>query len=210
VIADELSFLHDYYYSSLPISYSKRCLPILSIFTSLLSICYCIFIALIAISDIIYYSAGSETQVRCRVWCIEQSLAAESTSYNSGRHYYDYVPLLFLLVSVVIAEVRDMASYICSNWTKVALICRYVNRASSQHSFCMQKWVSRLLLRCRWKLMKHWDEGMGQCSVLVLHPRKTPPVLARRLLCLPDQKWKVKVPAAVKVGIIEAVRGLIN
>ncbi|PUZ44647.1 hypothetical protein GQ55_8G123200 [Panicum hallii var. hallii] len=188
VIADEHSFLHDYYYSSLPISYSKRCLPILSIFTSLLSICYCIFIASIAISDIIYYSAGSETQVRCRVWCIEQSLAAESTSYNSGRHYYDYVPLLFLLVSVVIAEVRDMASYICSNWTKVALICRYVNRASSQHSFCMQKWV----------------------SLLVLHPRKTPPVLARRLLCLPDQKWKVKVPAAVKVGIIEAVRGLIN
>ncbi|RCV09401.1 hypothetical protein SETIT_2G025000v2 [Setaria italica] len=38
LIANELSFLHDYYYSSLPISYSKCCMPILSIFLSLLTI----------------------------------------------------------------------------------------------------------------------------------------------------------------------------
>lgn len=43
VIAYELTFLHDYYYSSLPISYSKSWLPILSIFISLLSIGYCLF-----------------------------------------------------------------------------------------------------------------------------------------------------------------------
>lgn len=40
VIAYELTFLHDYYYSSLPVSYSKSWLPVLSIFISLLSIGY--------------------------------------------------------------------------------------------------------------------------------------------------------------------------
>ena len=42
VIADELSFIPDYYFSSLPISYSKHWMPIVSVSISLLSITYCI------------------------------------------------------------------------------------------------------------------------------------------------------------------------
>jgi ABC-type transport system involved in cytochrome bd biosynthesis fused ATPase/permease subunit len=45
VIADELSFVHDYYNSSLPISYSKSWLPVLGIIISLFSISYCIVLA---------------------------------------------------------------------------------------------------------------------------------------------------------------------
>ena len=45
VIVDSLSFLHDYYYSSLPISYSKCWLPIVGILISLCSICYCVFVS---------------------------------------------------------------------------------------------------------------------------------------------------------------------
>ncbi|RLN33259.1 hypothetical protein C2845_PM03G18870 [Panicum miliaceum] len=76
-----------------------------------------------------------------------------------GRRYHHLVPLLLVLVLAVAAEFKDMASYICSNWTKVTLICRHVNRASSQHSSPgKKKWVS-LSLRCRCKLiMKQWDE----------------------------------------------------
>lgn len=44
VIADELSFIHDYYYSSLPIYYSHPLLPVLSIVISLYSIGYCLFL----------------------------------------------------------------------------------------------------------------------------------------------------------------------
>uniref|UniRef100_A0A0A9AKH1 Uncharacterized protein n=1 Tax=Arundo donax TaxID=35708 RepID=A0A0A9AKH1_ARUDO len=55
-------------------------------------------------------------------------------------------------------------------------------------------------------MMKHWDGKMGQCSVLMLHLRTTPFVLLRHLLHLPDQKRKTKIPAAVKVCIMDALR----
>lgn len=119
------------------------------------------------------------------------------------------VPLLLVLVLAATAEVRDMVSYICSNWTKVTIICHYTDRNSSSYSLCMQKWVSTLL-RCIWKLMKHWDEKMSQCSLLVPHPKTTPIGLVYCLLRVPDQRRKVKVPEAVKVSIINAVRSLIN
>jgi len=121
------------------------------------------------------------------------------------------VPVFLLLVLVMMAEVRDIASYICSNWTKVALICHLVNRASSQHSSLLKKkWIG-LLLRCKCRLMKHWDEKIGQCSILEIHPRTgTLTVPLKRLLHLPDQKRKVKVPAAVKVCIMEVLRSSRN
>ncbi|RLM85970.1 hypothetical protein C2845_PM04G05270 [Panicum miliaceum] len=73
VIADELSFLHDYYYSSHPISYVKFWLPILGIFISLLSIYYCIvapcFIVMIAAHK------KSRTQIHCWFWCNKAEVA---------------------------------------------------------------------------------------------------------------------------------------
>ncbi|XP_039795778.1 uncharacterized protein LOC120661124 isoform X2 [Panicum virgatum] len=218
LVADELSFLHDYYYSSLPISYSKCFIPIVSIFLSLLTIGYCTFFiclvmdALISLfqNELTFYS--SVPSVQCAVWCIDQGLVSDASYIHLGRQYLDLVSLLFVLVLVVAAEIKDMASYICSNWTKVTLICRHVNRASSpQHSSPgKKKWVN-LLLRCRCKLMKHWDGKMSQCSVLVLPSRRTSPlVLVRRLLPLPDHRKKVKVTAAVKVCIINALRSIIN
>ena len=59
-------FVHDYYYSSIPISYSKCWLPIVGIFISLLSIAYCIFAAMLLIS--IVADAGSYEDHHKRVW----------------------------------------------------------------------------------------------------------------------------------------------
>jgi hypothetical protein len=200
VIADELSFDYDYYYSSLPISYSKCCLPILSIILSILCIGFCLT-ALIGISFLVQ---EIKVQFYCTIWCIKQSLLSNPSYGELGIVYYDIVPVFLLLVLTMTAEVRDMASYICSNWTKVILICRYGNRASSQHYHSVQKWV-KLLLRCRCQLMRDWDEEMGQCSVLMQPSKMSPLVLVRRLLHLPDHKRKAKVPAAVKVCIINAL-----
>ncbi|RLN12099.1 hypothetical protein C2845_PM09G11620 [Panicum miliaceum] len=122
------------------------------------------------------------------------------------------VPILQLIALVIITEGRDIASYICSNWTKVALICRTVNRASSHHFLHMPaKWVG-LLLNCRCKLLNHWDGKMGQCSVLVTGPRTSLVVALSHLLRvpIPDRKRKVKVPEAVKVCIIDTLRRSIN
>ncbi|CAM0150433.1 unnamed protein product [Urochloa decumbens] len=144
-----------------------------------------------------------------RVWstfCIREQLASDTVHKEYGSWYFDLVPVILLSVLVMLAEVRDIASYICSNWTKVALTCHLVNNcASSRHSLLKKKWIG-LLLRCRCKLMKHWDEKIGQCNILEIRPRTTLPVLLRRLLRLPDQKKKVKVQEAVKVCIMEVVR----
>ncbi|CAN6222360.1 unnamed protein product [Urochloa humidicola] len=209
VVADELSFVHDCYYSSLPISYSKCYLPKLNIFLSFLTLCYSLLFAMI--NAALITGRQHVRQVVCSIWCIEQPFVARPLSKrkSTGTSLFDHVLFLLLLLFVVIAEARDMASYICSNWTKVALICRYVNHASSQHSFCMPKWVS-LVLHCRWKLTNHWDGKMSQCSVLTLQPSTSPLVLVRHLLHLPDQRRKVKVPAAVKACIISAVRSSFN
>uniref|UniRef100_A0A8I6XA16 DUF4220 domain-containing protein n=1 Tax=Hordeum vulgare subsp. vulgare TaxID=112509 RepID=A0A8I6XA16_HORVV len=53
-------------------------------------------------------------------------------------------------------------------------------------------------------LIEHWVDEMNQCSVLLLHPRRNPVALFRRLLHLPDEKKKV--PEAVKNAVVSAVR----
>ncbi|KAF8714016.1 hypothetical protein HU200_028007 [Digitaria exilis] len=221
LIADELSFVHDYYYSSLPIFYSKCCLPILSIILSLLCIAFYVMFTIIILSVVfIVIPRAKETlgqelssQLYCQIWCIKKvNYNLVSHQLNLGRLNIDLVPLFLLLVIAVTAEVKDMASYLCSNWTKVTLICCYANCASSQCCLGLQKWVLSLLLRCRCKLMKHWDGKMSQCSVLVLPPRTSGGllVLIRRLLRLPDHRRKIKVPAAVNVCIVNALRSVIS
>jgi hypothetical protein len=207
LISEEISFVHDYYYSSIPISYSKCWLPIVGIFISLLSIAYCIFV-MKRLSNLLVRHTHFRPLLICEISCSENLLQTQLRSVYGSRLFV-VVPLFFLLVLVLIVEVRDMASYICSNWTKVSLVCRLLNRASSssKHSLCIQK-CAGLLLRCRCKLLRtHWDEKIGQCSVLVLQPRATPLGLLWHLFpFLPDQNRKVRVPAAVKVCIIKALK----
>ncbi|XP_044454583.1 uncharacterized protein [Triticum aestivum] len=196
VIAHELTFLHDYYYSSLPVSYSKSWLPILNIFISLLSISYCIFS--IVFLTVVKYGTFGEPQLACYKHC---------NGTDEYRHFrsvlFERMSLCSLAALVLLAEMREIASYICSNWTKIALIRCYINNASWQQSPTTKKWVGNLL-QCRCKMLKHWEDKMYLCSVIVLHPRKTPVALLRRLINLPDQKKKV--PTAVKVAIIHALR----
>jgi hypothetical protein len=209
VISDELSFLHDYYYSSLPIYYSKYWLPILGIFISLLCIACCVLLITMLVS-LVKTEGGIPPQIRCLFFCIQEQLVSNTWIECYGSWYIDLVPVFLLLVLVMMAEVRDIASYICSNWTKVALICHLVHRASSQHSSLLKKRCIGRLLRCRCRVMNHWDEKIGQCSILEIRPSTTLLVPLRRLLHLPDQKKKVKVPAAVKVCIMEMLRSSRN
>ena len=50
MLADELSFIHDYYYSSFPISYANHLLTILFIALSLYSIAYCLWLIIFVAS----------------------------------------------------------------------------------------------------------------------------------------------------------------
>ncbi|KAK3122974.1 hypothetical protein QOZ80_8AG0621320 [Eleusine coracana subsp. coracana] len=192
VITDEISFTNDYYYSSLPISYSKCWLPMFNMFTSLLNITYCTVIAIFLIMMGLPIGMQLHDPILCSISCIGTNFynySYEEEEYF-GRWYFD-------------------ASYICSNWTKVMLICRYVNNASCQHLLLVQKWVG-LRLQYRRNLTKHCGQKMGQCSILVFQQRTTPLVLVRTLFLSPDQVRSVKIPAAVKVCIIDALRNSKN
>jgi len=109
VIADELSFLHDYYYSSHPTSYVKFWLPILGIFISLLSIYYCIvapcFIVMIAAHK------NSSAQIHCWFWCHNAAVAVISKWHSSrfGSLYFDMVPVFLLLALVLITEMGEIS-----------------------------------------------------------------------------------------------------
>ncbi|KAG0541534.1 hypothetical protein BDA96_02G024600 [Sorghum bicolor] len=153
-------------------------------------------------------------QLLCDISCTENLLQTKLDRRSYGSRLFSRVPLYWLLVLVFISEVKDMACFSFSNWTKVALVCHLLNRASSsssssssKNSLCIQK-CAGLLLRCRCKLLRtHWDEKIGQCSVLVLQPRASLlGILWHLFPLLPDKKRKVRVPAAVKVCLIQALR----
>ncbi|KAL6897817.1 hypothetical protein ACP4OV_006776 [Aristida adscensionis] len=201
VITNELCFLHQYYCTSYPVSYSNCWLHLLNILTSLLSIIYCIETGIV----IGYLMRLNHGQIICPMHCTgDPGILFTAASY--GNRKFDLVPIFILLVLVVLSEARDIASYVFSNWTKVALVCRYiVNHDTWQWSPIMQKWLE-WMLRCQCKLLKHWDDTMNQCSVFVPQPKKTPIVLLmRRVLHLPDKKKNVKVPREVKVAIVKAL-----
>ncbi|XBI49217.1 hypothetical protein VPH35_112818 [Triticum aestivum] len=131
---------------------------------------------------------------------------------RSQRQLPDLVPLLLLIVFVVVAEARDIASHICSNWTKlVILTCRCVHRASLQLSPVVPKWVG-YLLQCRCNsLMRHWNDKMRQNSLFVLRPREFDfPGSLPDLLLNRERSNNVKVPMAVKICIIDTLRSTIR
>jgi hypothetical protein len=174
VIADDLSFTQDYYFSSLPVSYSKYWLPMLSVSISLLSITYCILAArFIVMGHLSNWKTRYNHQLRCHFWCNERHLISNRQDKNFGSFLFDDISLFLLIALVVIAEVRYIASYIFSNWTKVALICHYINHAALQHSVCMRKCFG-FLLQCKWKHMKHWDEKNGPEFSVGSSPKNNP------------------------------------
>ncbi|TVU41647.1 hypothetical protein EJB05_15186, partial [Eragrostis curvula] len=109
--------------------------------------------------------------------------------------------LWLVLAAILVSEIRETMTYLCSNFNKVVLICNYVSNTRCQ------KFVLFVFkyLRCEW-LLNNWDDTMSQCKLLVFHPWEVS-ILFRRLVRLPNQK-KIKVPSEVKKAIFKALQGL--
>ncbi|CAO1948855.1 unnamed protein product [Urochloa humidicola] len=199
VIADELSFIHDYYHSSLPISYARPLFPILSIVVSLYSIAYSLYLIIWLSRRVM---SGSFYQIICVVKCRYTSTGdGASGTLGFGNIYYDAVPLYLVVAVFVLAEIRDIIFYICSNWTKVALIYHYINQESWQRSTTVQKCLGFLLEHCRFRLLNNWADKMNQCSILLYQPCWKVSLLFR----LPNQK-RANLPSAVKEAIFKALK----
>ncbi|CAO1948843.1 unnamed protein product [Urochloa humidicola] len=204
VIEDELSFIHDYYCSCLPIYYSHHLLPILSIALSLYSIGYCLHL-------ILFFSYHQPVdlgygQIVCWVPCIGKTGDSKTKKLRFGALYSDVVSMYLVLAVLVLAETRDIVSFVCSNWTKVSLVYHYINQASWQRSRIMKKCIASVFNLRECKLLNTWDDKMKQCSILELHPRKIT-LRVRHLLHLRNRKTKIKVPTSVKAAIFDALKG---
>ncbi|KAL6880651.1 hypothetical protein ACP4OV_012216 [Aristida adscensionis] len=198
VITDELSFIHDYYFSSRAVSYSHPLLAILDIALSVCTMAYCLFPVFIITDFLIKESSPS---IDCYVFCYD-----EDKIVSLGSIFSAAVPAYLVIVMLFLSEMRDIATYICGNWTKVYLIYRYVSQASRQRSPAVPKHIRIAFKYCRCKLLQVWQDKINQCTPLVL-PRQTKIPLVHRLL-RPSRhtRKKVKVPSAVKSAIFKELQ----
>ncbi|KAF7086999.1 hypothetical protein CFC21_090227 [Triticum aestivum] len=110
------------------------------------------------------------------------------------------VPIYILVPLVMLTDAREIAFYIWSNWFKVTLICQYAKHGSWLQIGAIQRCVNYVLQ----SEIRNWEEKMGQSSVLMLHPSKSPMALLRRLIYQSSQN--TKTPTAVKSAIVGALR----
>lgn len=208
VITNELSFLHDFYFSSVPISYSKRWLPILSLLISLFTICYCLLVGIRVNYRYSYPDPGTDpdnfwSQLVIERDCRNGTTGGDSSSSSdfvfAGSSLYDLVPIFALLALVMLAEVREVASCICCNWGKVALICRQLY---SNKQLLM---LYPAVLRFRCNLLNPLEDKMRQCSIILPFYSRKHIITALHHLLIGKFTKNVKVPAAVKAAIVNAL-----
>ncbi|KAF2950010.1 hypothetical protein DAI22_01g160400 [Oryza sativa Japonica Group] len=199
VITDELSFAWDFYYSSHPISHLGKWLPIMSIMTSLFTMAFCIFIV-ITLAWKILPEYKDYRVMSCELTCGEQD---NDRFHDIGSILFVLVPTISLLLVVLLGEVWEIISYVCSNWTKVTLVCAYTAKPSWQKSRIMRRLIA-CFLWCRCKLMNYWGDKMGMTSLLDPCKRKGH---IRHLFRLSKAMKPTKIPKPVKAALINSLKG---
>jgi hypothetical protein len=99
VIADELSFIHHYYYSPVAILYSNTWVGILNMFVSLLSIDSVLCMSML-LSRVVRGPLRGSNQIFCRLWCpgfvldvpvpLRPELIHRGPVLGFGNVYYDW------------------------------------------------------------------------------------------------------------------------
>ncbi|KAF7040863.1 hypothetical protein CFC21_050731 [Triticum aestivum] len=212
VIANEVSFILDSYYSSLPTSNFGRLLPVLNIIVSLSIITWC----LLAMAKTAYLSDPSVThQIYCEPSCVLPMENRFYSNYNQlylGNILFNSLPTYSLFVVVILAEAWDIISYFCSNWFKVTLLCSYVTHVSWQQSPCMQRLLA-LVLPFKIKFIKnYWTDKMGQAS-LPAQPQPKKCVFTQPFFYffgLRPRLQHVNVSSDVKASIIDTLKNSNN
>ncbi|CAN6374798.1 unnamed protein product [Urochloa humidicola] len=210
VMADEISFVLDSYYSSLPTSNFGRLLPILNIIISLSIITWCLFGCAITHR----YSVHHPRQMSCIPHPSSCTLPSHYLKDDRGNRVafgnimFNILPTFSLLVVVIIAEAWEITSYLCSNWIKVTTLCSYITHPSWQRSPCIQRCLG-LVLGLRIKFRRGWNNRMGQMSLLPTGHQQ--PKMQHGLSWLfhrfsNPRIQHVQVPPEVKTSIVNALR----
>ncbi|KAF8673418.1 hypothetical protein HU200_048982 [Digitaria exilis] len=209
VVADELSFIQDYYNSFLPISYSHQLFPVMNIILSLLSMCYCSYL-FVFVSGATKGAQQLYGLIYCILFCGKGSNGGRAAStVHVSPVYFDLVPAYSVITVLMLSEIRDIAVYFCSNWTKVAFISNYTKYPPSwQKSLLVKKCIGFVFKCCKCRLTKKWAATLNQCSLPVGRQNKKDqcsifgPIV--QLLRLPNRK-KIDLTNEVKFSIFKAL-----
>uniref|UniRef100_A0A0D9V0L6 DUF4220 domain-containing protein n=1 Tax=Leersia perrieri TaxID=77586 RepID=A0A0D9V0L6_9ORYZ len=202
MIADELSFARDFYYTYLPISYSSWWLPILNVVLSF-------FVIIYGFAGVIYMLERKlnwpmdNAQMFCSFNCDYKEYVAP-VELLFGSNLSLAVMTILISVPVFLSESWEIISYTCSKWTKVNLICGYITKTSWHGSPRLQRLIC-FLLRFRCKILNNSYE-MGQTSIMDLDTNTR---IVKAFLCLPrlpHQIKYVKIPAEVNTAILNKFR----
>lgn len=147
IMADELSFTCDFYHSSLPITYSTWWVLILNIIFSFIGTTYCLYIGICMVLNVVFVVKDGPMSSNPYFHQISCNLTCDSNNPHIffGSILFFTVLTFFLVIVVLFDEAWEIISYMCSNWTKVTLICYYITKTPWHQSSRMRRLILRIL-----------------------------------------------------------------
>ncbi|XP_039119810.1 uncharacterized protein LOC120256104 [Dioscorea cayenensis subsp. rotundata] len=177
VIETELAFLYDSFYTKYPVVSDKPWTLVSSV-ASLVGSCWVV----VLLYD---YKPPSEEE-------------------HLTRGSVDSLVTIFLLVVIIFVEGWQIITFVFSDWAKVLLLCKYVQKISWQERDLFQTLLSFV---CRKRVLKPWDDKLGQYSLLDSYDYK--PSLVKKLLMGVQRGQKagapIQLPDEVKQAITQSL-----
>ncbi|KAF7006503.1 hypothetical protein CFC21_021540 [Triticum aestivum] len=190
VLVDELWFASDFYYSPLPLCSVSGWCAMLNYLLSVLIIAGAI-------------GVGVVYQIRrVIVFTIEDPPSAPPVPFPTTEQKAYYVITLFLLLAAMLTETCEIISGVCSNWTKMALLGRYI-RSSKTGRYT----DAALDVVLRLRPAKRWSNKIGQDSVL--EPRRfsrRSGLFSEKLYGRAGLMRSVEVAPAVKDAVLRSLK----
>lgn len=139
-------------------------------------------------------------------------LLASLTRDIDHRNCVYHIVTIYLFTIVIVKEVFRISSLVFSSWTKLLLLCKYVQYPSWQRSPATEKIVRFL---CSRKLVTHWHNKIGQYHIFksFYYEPKTINFMDCMRLSLKDEELsgakeghKIALPEEAKKAIFESLQ----
>ncbi|TVU20837.1 hypothetical protein EJB05_30437, partial [Eragrostis curvula] len=197
VVETELSFLADFLYSKLTVLYASGwCFPALN-----LTLVLATWLSCLAAGGAIVRDMTSPGTALAGDYANLRGYLQDHDAVFHAIVGLDVLVSVAFIAAIVFTEGWEVASYVRSDWIKVAAACEYARRPAWRKS----PWARRRLARVlRLRATQRWDDRFCQMSVLQL--RLCYSGCVSRQIDRVATKTTVAVPPAVKSAIVETLR----
>nr|CAD1830952.1 unnamed protein product [Ananas comosus var. bracteatus] len=134
VVEDELSFLSDYYYSTIRVTLPNLWFLLLNCVVTLVVLFFCCIVILI------YIVIKHDSVLGC--------LFDQQGDSMELPTKYDLIVTLLLIATLFLLEFAEVVVYVLSDWVMVSLLCTYVKKPSWRRSVCV-RWALTALRRVK-------------------------------------------------------------